>query len=67
MRRAIARLLGKRVVSYSYFLKYKKTMQEQLKRKDRLIKELRAEKETWRKTAIKQGERNYELKGFNSR
>ena len=61
LRSNLAKLLGIKVVSLSYFKKYKKAMQEHLKRKDKRIKQLEREKEAWRKTAVKQTQKNYDL------
>ncbi|MGM5483008.1 MAG: hypothetical protein ACQESF_06085 [Nanobdellota archaeon] len=63
-KKVIRKLLGpfaKKTVSINYFKKYKKAMTEHLKRKEIKIKKLESEKEVWRKSAIKQAKRNYEL------
>ncbi|MFW5990945.1 MAG: hypothetical protein ACOCZ6_04590 [Nanoarchaeota archaeon] len=49
-------------VPVSFWKNYKKAMQDLLKRKEKIIEQLKEEKELWRKTALRQGEENSELR-----
>lgn len=55
-------LLGKKYVPLWYFKKYKHSMQDLLKRKDRKIKELEMEKETLFNALVRQGKQNFDEK-----